>query len=265
VLATEERERRYAAAEKVLATPMLVLSLLIIPVLLLPMAWPTMPTTERATLDAADTGIWIAFAAEYLLLLVLAPDRGRYLRTHLVELALVALPMLRPLRILRTARLLRLARVGRVVAGAASAAKVSRRHLATSAALYAPAATVLLVLAAAAIARDAERAAPTANITSYGDAVWWALTTVTTVGYGDKYPVTVSGRVVAVGLMLVGISLLAIITASMAAAFTRWTAAPMDEQNADLAAVLEEVRSLQAAVESLRSELRPEAGEESYR
>jgi hypothetical protein len=51
----------------------------------------------------------------------------------------------------------------------------------------------------------------------------------------------------------------------MAAAFTRWTAAPMDEQNADLAAVLEEVRSLQAAVESLRSELRPEAGEESYR
>lgn len=269
MLATEERERRYAAAERVLAAPMLVLSLLIIPVLLLPMAWPTMPHGARATLDAADTGLWIAFAVEYLLLLVLAPARGKYVRTHLVELALVALPMLRPLRILRSARLLRLARVGRVVAGAASAAKVSRRQLATSATLYAPAAALLLVLASAAIARDAERSAPSSNIKSYGDAVWWAMTTVTTVGYGDRYPVTVAGRVVAVGLMLVGISLLAIVTASMAAAFTRWTAAPAEEQTAEvqavqaaeLVAVLEEMRSLRATVESLRRELSPDHGD----
>jgi voltage-gated potassium channel len=241
---------------------MMGLSLLIIPVLLLPMAWPSMPAPAKNALDAADTGIWMAFAAEYLLLLVLAPARGGYVRTHLVELALVLLPMLRPLRLLRSARLLRLARVGRVVAGAASAAKVSRRHLATSAPLYAPAATMLLILAAAAVARDAERMAPGANIKSYGDAAWWALTTVTTVGYGDRYPVTTTGRAVAVGLMVVGVALLAIITASMAAAFTRWTAAPAEQeaadgdaiQAADLATVLEELRALRSEVALLRGE-----------
>ena len=259
-----DRDRRYAAAERLLATPMRVLSLLIIPtlllllLLLLPMAWPTMPISTRSVLDATDSGMWLAFAAEYLILLVLAPSRGRYMRTHLVEFALV---LLRPLRFPRSARLLRLARVGRVLAGAAEAAKVSRSPLATSAAMYAPAAALLLVLAAAAIVRDAEGTAPGPNIKSYGDAVWWALTTVSTVGYGDRYPVITTGRAVAGGLMVVGVALLAIVTASMAAAFARWTAAPAERrassgtrprQTADLAAVIRELRKLRAEVAQLR-------------
>jgi voltage-gated potassium channel len=240
---------------------MLVLSLFIIPVLLLPLAWPGMPAGVRSDLDATDAGIWVAFAAEYLVLFVLAPARRVFVRTHLVELVLVLLPMLRPLRILRSARLLRLARVGRAVAAGASAARLSRRHLATSAGLYAPAAALLLVLAGAAVARDAERSAPGGNIKSYGDAVWWATTTVTTVGYGDRYPVTTTGRVVAVGLMLVGIALLGIVTASLAAAFSRWTAADAREaaaaeaaQSADLVTVLGELRALRAEVALLRAE-----------
>lgn len=260
MLAAGERERRYLAAERLLAGPMLVLSLLIVPVLLLPLAWPGMPAVLRSGLDAADAGIWVAFAAEYLLLLFLAPKRWVFIRTHLVELVLVLLPMLRPLRILRSARLLRLARAGRAVAGAASAGKLSRRHLATSAGLYAPAAALLLVLAAAAVVRDAERTAPGGNIKSYGDAAWWAMTTVTTVGYGDRYPVTTTGRVVAVGLMLMGIALLGIVTASLAAAFNRWTAEEAqqvadaeDTQSADLAAALDELRALRAEVAVLRA------------
>lgn len=136
MLDRQQRERRYAAAERLLAAPMLALSLLIIPVLLLPLAWSSMPPVVRSDLDAADTGMWVAFAAEYLLLLVLAPERWRYVRTHVIELALVVLPMLRPLRVLRSARLLRAASAGRAIAGGASAAKVSRRHLATTAGLY---------------------------------------------------------------------------------------------------------------------------------
>jgi voltage-gated potassium channel len=63
---------------------------------------------------------------------------------------------------------------------------------------------------------DAERNAPGANITSFGDALWWASTTVTTVGYGDRYPVTTEGRLIAVGLILVGIGLVGAVTASVA-------------------------------------------------
>jgi voltage-gated potassium channel len=66
---------------------------------------------------------------------------------------------------------------------------------------------------------DAERANPDANIQSFGDAVWWAATTVTTVGYGDRYPTTTEGRLVAVGLMLTGIALLGVVTAALASGF----------------------------------------------
>ncbi len=63
---------------------------------------------------------------------------------------------------------------------------------------------------------DAERDVPGANITTSGDALWWAATTVTTVGYGDVYPVSTSGRLVAVALMLVGIAVVGAVTASVA-------------------------------------------------
>ena len=52
-----------------------------------------------------------------------------------------------------------------------------------------------------------ERYAPGANITSFGDAIWWAFVTIATVGYGDYYPVTVPGRFFAVVLMLGGIGI----------------------------------------------------------
>lgn len=260
VLSNGERAQRYAAVEGALATPMLVLSLVIIPVLLVPLAWPSMPATGREMVTAIDAGTWVAFAAEYLVLLVLAPARGRYVRTHLVELALVLLPMLRPLRVLRSARLLRAIPAARAAAGAATAAKISRRHLASTAGLYAPAAALLLVLMAAALMRDAERSAPGATIKSYGDAVWWAITTVSTVGYGDRYPVTTTGRLIAGGLMIIGVALLGIVTASMAAAFTRWSAAEDGEDaeqadHADLAVILAELRSLRAEVASLHARL----------
>jgi voltage-gated potassium channel len=53
---------------------------------------------------------------------------------------------------------------------------------------------------------DAERSSPDANISDFGDAIWWAATTMTTVGYGDHYPVTAAGRLVAFGLTIGGMA-----------------------------------------------------------
>lgn len=78
---------------------------------------------------------------------------------------------------------------------------------------------MLIVLVAAVAELEAERGAPRANITSFGDALWWAVATVTTVGYGDLYPVTLAGRVVATALMFVGIALVSIMTAAVVARF----------------------------------------------
>jgi voltage-gated potassium channel len=66
-----------------------------------------------------------------------------------------------------------------------------------------------------------ERMVEGSNIKNFGDGLWWAMTTVTTVGYGDKFPVTTEGRILAVALMIMGISLVGVITASVAAWFVK--------------------------------------------
>ena len=66
-----------------------------------------------------------------------------------------------------------------------------------------------------------ERSLDGSNIKNFGDGLWWAITTVTTVGYGDRYPTTTEGRFLAVVLMIMGISLMGVITASVAAWFVK--------------------------------------------
>jgi voltage-gated potassium channel len=82
--------------------------------------------------------------------------------------------------------------------------------------VYIVGATSLVLFVASLAVLEAERGAKGATITTFGDAVWWVMTTVTTVGYGDRYPMTTQGRFIAGGLMLAGIALLGIVTASLA-------------------------------------------------
>jgi voltage-gated potassium channel len=115
--------------------------------------------------------------------------------------------MLRPLRILRSARLLRILRLVRLVAFAAKGLHETRgivRHRGLNWVLLI---VLALNLIAAAAVLEFERGNPEANIDSYPDALWWAVTTITTVGYGDRFPTTPAGRGVAVFLMVAGIAM----------------------------------------------------------
>ncbi|WP_136609697.1 ion channel [Sinomonas albida] len=155
----------------------------------------------------ADDLVWIAwavFVADYLVRLWLAPNRGRWFVRNLHELVILALPALRPLRLLRLVTFLK---VFQNRAGAAL-----RGRLVT----FVLGAAALLVYCGALATLDAEQNEPQANIHSFADALWWALTTMTTVGYGDRYPVTGLGRLAAAGLMLSGIAVLGVVTATIA-------------------------------------------------
>lgn len=100
---------------------------------------------------------------------------------------------------------------------------------------------------------DAERGRPGAIIVSFGDAVWWAVTTVTTVGYGDLYPVTTEGRLIAVGLMVAGIALIGVVTASVAT----WLIDRVRQvEAASQAATAADVHALRAEVLALRDLLK---------
>ena len=258
-----ERDATYQRVETALSVPLLVLSLLLIPVLVVPLFWPHMPRHVADGFAVADYSIWAVFAVEYLLLLSLASNRRHFVRTHVFELGLVLLPMLRPLRIARSARVLRAMRAGRAAAGAGTALAISRRQLALNGALYAPAAAGVVIVAGAVFVLDLERGAKGANITSLPDALWWAATTITTVGYGDRYPVTAAGRIVAVAIMLTGIGLLGVVTASVAAAFVRWAAEPSEaegeaehrEQRLELNDIAAELKALREQIAELSSKL----------
>ena len=198
---------------------MLVLTVVFLAVLVLPVLYPDLPPGARAALGAIDLVIWAAFLAEYLARLFVAPDRLAFVRRNLLDLLLVVIPVLRPLRLLRTVTLIRAARLTRIGAGAGRVARQCRMRLASRAALLAAGSATILILAAAVMELDVERAAATANITTFADALWWAVTTITTVGHGDHYPVTAAGHVIGMALMIVGVGMFGIVAASAAAWF----------------------------------------------
>jgi voltage-gated potassium channel len=173
---------------------------------------------------------WAVFTADYAARLYLAPDRKEWFLRHLVDLAIVLLPLLRPLRLIR---LVVLVSALQKALGNAIRGKVI---------IYTISGAVLLVYVGALAVYEAERGAPDAHITSFGLAVWWAMTTITTVGYGDMYPVTTTGRVMASLMMIGGISLVGSITATIASWIVQSVSDDDKQQDAVTAAHIEDLR-----------------------
>lgn len=175
---------------------------------------------------------WAAFVVDYLVRLTLAVPRGRWFVRHLLDLAIVLLPVFRPLRLMRFLTVIALIQRN---TGAMLRGKVV---------IYTVGATVLTVVVSALAVLDAEQSAG-GTITSLGDALWWAVVTITTVGYGDFTPITAQGRVIAVGLMVGGIALIGVVTATLAS----WIVEKVSLENQSSAA------ATSAQVDALRDEI----------
>jgi voltage-gated potassium channel len=226
-------------------------------------AWQVLDTSltpvGRAALEVVLTGTWVVFALDYLVRIGLARRRWHFVRTHLLDLVILALPMFRQLRALRLItvvsvlnRQLRDDARGRVV-------------------FYVVGSVLLIGFVASLAVLEAERNVPDASITTFGESVWWTITTISTVGYGDRYPVTFEGRLVAASLMVAGIALLGVVTASLASWFVEnlrssgaAVARELDEVSADvdragtqLDAVLLELRAINARLDALERSRRP--------
>jgi len=217
--------------------PLTVLSLLWLPILIAPLVVHLSVNVTDA-FNGIDYLIWAVFVVEYLAKLYLSPSRRRFVTHHLLDLAVIALPVFRPLRALRLARLLTLGRGALVLTNALGRV----RSLLTHRGLHFVLVAVLgIIFVSAALESAFEGHAHGSTIHNYGDALWWATVTVTTVGYGDKYPVTAAGRGLAVVLMLVGIGLIGALTATVASYFVEEKA---DREKAELSERLDRIESL---------------------
>lgn len=195
---------------------------------------------------------WVAFVVDYAGRLACARHRRRFVLANPLDLIVVLAPFFRFLRLLR------------LVAAVSTLTRVLRDDFRGRVGGYLVVMVSLVSFVAALGVYEAERDAPEASITTFGDALWWVLTTITTVGYGDRYPVTTEGRLVAAGLMLAGIAVLGTVTAAIATWFLEQVGAQERAANAqqptpaDWTAVLTELRTLRARVEELESS--PAAG-----
>ena len=195
---------------------MVALALLVIPALVM---------EERAvTPQVRQTGIvlnwiiWVAFCAEFCVRWA-ADGRSSFPKRSWFDLLLIVLtpPFGVPeaMQGIRSLRVLRLLRLLRVVGVATMALRLAQRHLGKQKFHYVVAVAIATVVLGAVGVYVVEQG-QNANIDGFGDALWWAATTVTTVGYGDVTPVTAEGRMIAVVLMVVGIGVIGVFTATVA-------------------------------------------------
>jgi voltage-gated potassium channel len=227
--------------------PMLIAALLVIPAIVLEESNVT--GTWKDVVVVLNWSIWLAFVAELVVMLAVVRNRWNWLAHHPLEVALVLLtPPFLPAS-MQSARLLRLFRVLRLI----RVARLARGVFSLTGLRWASVVAVLTVLGGGAAFASAEKGHST------WDSVYWALTTMTTAGYGDLAPKTDVGRAVSVGIMLVGLCFVAILTGAVAERFLARDVAEIDNAVGNVTAteqdLLRQVQALGAQVRQLEAAL----------
>ncbi len=246
--AQDARSRRW---ERRFDVPILVAALLTIPLVILQpqhlgSPWDTV-------LTVFDWLTWGVFAVEVVVMLVIVPHRWRWLADHPIDVAVVVVtpPFLavavKSLRLLRILRVLPLARL----------APAMRTVFSLDGIRYAAALALITLVGGAEAFAAAEKV-------SIGNSFYWAITTMTTVGYGDIVPHTAIAKVVACVMMLVGIGFVALLTGAIAQRFLSVETADVRESVGDVenteAEMLEELAAISQRLQALEQRLRRQSG-----
>jgi voltage-gated potassium channel len=225
------------------------LALLVVPVILIEESHPS--DTMRAVAAVGNWIIWLGFAAELAFVLKVAPRRKAALRAHWLDAVIVVLtapvvPAL--LSFLRASRAIRLLRLLRLAALGTRALAALRTLTSRQGFRYVALATVMLVLVtgfAISVADKEEFSSPWVGM-------WWAITTVTTVGYGDYAPHTAVGRIIASVLMITGIGFLSLLTAAIA---SRFVSQDSEAEHSEVSEVLAVLTRIEERLDRLESRL----------
>jgi voltage-gated potassium channel len=210
---------------------------------------PFTPPAVREVLYFADTIHALLFLFDFGVRLKRAPNRTSYLvRWGWLDLA-TAIPGVPALRLLRAARAVQAGRALRSRTPT-EVRRAARHKLAQSTLLVVIALVLLVVVYGSSAMVVAEAASPGANITSGADAIWWAFVTISTVGYGDRYPVTGLGRLIGILMLMAGVSLFSVLTSFLASAFTKPATSQEEGRDRVLRAEIQEMRQALARLEA---------------
>jgi voltage-gated potassium channel len=235
-------DERSLMVEKRLEVPMLLAAALVLPLLVIEQEAHTDLWRNIAVLG--NWIVWLAFAAEAIIMLAVVTRRWHWIKRHPLEciVVLCTAPILpasfQAFRALRLTRLLRLAIL----------ARRARQVFTAHGLAYAAILSVIAVLGGGAAFRIAEA---NQDLT-YGTSIWWALTTATTVGYGDVFPETDAGRFIAAGVMVVGIGFVALLTAAMARQFLEPATDAIEADDREVLRLLQDISARLERIEATR-------------
>jgi voltage-gated potassium channel len=197
--------------------------------------------TAHTFLEYADLLVCVFFLSDFFVTLVMSKNRWQYFITWGWLDLLSSLPMLPAARLGRLARIFRIVRVIRSIRATRLLASLVLQHRAENTFLAAALVGILLTITCSAAMLHFESTAEGANIKTAEDAVWWSLVTITTVGYGDRFPVTPEGRLLAVVLMFAGVGLFGTFSAFLAS----WFIGGMEQsQKSEIEGLRQEIRQL---------------------
>jgi voltage-gated potassium channel len=215
-----------------------------------------LPLSEQSSqvIYVIDNLLSLIFISDFLIRLFTADSKKTYFINQRGWIDLLGSLPFQQLRILRTFRMVRGIKLMRELGGR----EVIRKLLGdgASSALYTVTFLIIVVMEFGAVSMlKVEQANPNANIKNASDALWWIFVTITTVGYGDRYPVTNLGRLVGVLVMIVGVGLFGVLTGFLANAFLKPKNAPKETDSTEinqelLNKLLTEVSDLKKQIDS---------------
>jgi len=170
-----------------------------------------LPAEVSDILQVLDTAVCVLLLTDFVMRFRRARSKWQFMKWGWIDL-LASIPNIPILRIGRFVRILRVLQLIRAIRASQKISQLLMRNRMQTGVASVAVTSFLLVMFCSVAILLCEQQDPNANIKSSGDALWWSVTTITTVGYGDRYPVTTQGRVVAALLMFSGIGLFGVLS-----------------------------------------------------